>query len=554
MWQQLRQFNELGFEFASAEKQHRAELLMKLSLGIIVFSAMLLAVLLFAEFALTSTVGWEISAAILAVGVSMFIVRYQVREGRQQTAAFIFVGVLAGTYVLAFLANPSAVNPVLVGFLTPIIITAVMIGPRTMISAAMLLGGIVVLVILVEIAADSVPAISDRTRFAVALVQIFSTSLLMGGIVVYQYVVSSDRYIRAYHQSQQQMRRLSQISHYLRTIPDAPLQKSVELIRDEYNYQVRLFMRDLEGKRFISVAGTGLAGHRMTSELQTINVQGGSTAALAIRRGSPVRTTLEAPLPQREQFTLGTYVELAVPLLVDGQVTGVLVLQGEQEEMLRDHEIAMWETFVDELVLILQHQQLRQQLQEQNLQLNANRQQIDHYKYEVYQLTQELQGRVWQDYLKQHRERFHLQWKADMPVTSWESDNSALAQRASINTTAEGRQRLVVPIRLGETVLGEMVFEAPDQTQWTERTLDLATEVSTRLGLALDNVRLFDQAQTIAFREQTVGSIAAELQDARNIALLLDRAATIFNQVLATQQTHIRLGVVDAPTTSGQEG
>jgi GAF domain-containing protein len=347
---------------------------------------------------------------------------------------------------------------------------------------------------------------------------------------------------------------LARVSSYIRKTHDFSLSQVVEMLRVEYGiYHVRLFTREQGGARLLLTAATGQTPEQLLAEAQAINIYGSSTAALAVRQKAPVRTGLASPLAQREDFLSGAQAELAVPLLVNSQVTGVLLLQSEQEDALDGQEIKLLTAFVDELVFALQRQHLQQELKHYKDELEINAQLLAQAQRDFHRLKQEVEGKVWENYLNQQRERVNLRWNSDGTVATWHEGGGAVTQQPSLETTPQGLQRLVVPVRAGNQVLGEMVFESSVGTVWTKQTLDLVIEVAERLSLALENVRLFDQAQTIAFREQTVGSIAAELQDARSIGVLLDRAATIFNQVLGAQQTYIRLGDSPHPDAGRRE-
>jgi len=71
----------------------------------------------------------------------------------------------------------------------------------------------------------------------------------------------------------------------------------------------------------------------------------------------------------------------------------------------------------------------------------------------------------------------------------------------------------------------------------------LAQVISERLALALDNLRLFEQAQVIARREQLASQIGANLQAKTDIDSLVTVAAEAFQEALGASRTNVRLGV-----------
>ena len=115
-----------------------------------------------------------------------------------------------------------------------------------------------------------------------------------------------------------------------------------------------------------------------------------------------------------------------------------------------------------------------------------------------------------------------------------------------------GEQILSVPIVLRGQMLGAMEFRAPGGQVWNNRSLELARIIAQRLALALDNIRLYEQAQTIASREQTANQVAARLQSKTDIDALITTAVESFQQALGATRTSIRLGAPER--ASGTNG
>jgi GAF domain-containing protein len=76
----------------------------------------------------------------------------------------------------------------------------------------------------------------------------------------------------------------------------------------------------------------------------------------------------------------------------------------------------------------------------------------------------------------------------------------------------------------------------------------LARVIAQRLALALDNIRLYEQAQSIADRERIANQVAARLQAKTDIDALVDAAAQSFQQALGATRTTIRLNLPEQPS------
>jgi GAF domain-containing protein len=105
----------------------------------------------------------------------------------------------------------------------------------------------------------------------------------------------------------------------------------------------------------------------------------------------------------------------------------------------------------------------------------------------------------------------------------------------------DGVQVVRVPIVFRDLILGAMAFNVPAHRPITERQLDMARAVSERLGVALENARLFEQTQAQATRERQASEISNLLLTAPNVEAVLSLAAERFNEALGAVHTRVYL-------------
>jgi GAF domain-containing protein len=91
-------------------------------------------------------------------------------------------------------------------------------------------------------------------------------------------------------------------------------------------------------------------------------------------------------------------------------------------------------------------------------------------------------------------------------------------------------------------VIGAMEFEIESEDPLPEGILELAGAVGQRLGLAMENRRLFDETQRAVQREALINDIGADLQAATDIDVIVQRAAHHLQEALDARQVSIRLG------------
>jgi GAF domain-containing protein len=152
--------------------------------------------------------------------------------------------------------------------------------------------------------------------------------------------------------------------------------------------------------------------------------------------------------------------------------------------------------------------------------------------------TQHLQGRL---------ERvFGFDWHNG---TILPNTTVSTAQRRALNNAMpetfqeQGEHGLTVPIMLRGSVLGVIEFRAARATGWNSRQIELARVIAQRLALALDNLRLFEQAQIAAQREQIASQLSARLQSRTEVDAVLALATEAFQEALGATRASIRFGV-----------
>jgi GAF domain-containing protein len=99
-----------------------------------------------------------------------------------------------------------------------------------------------------------------------------------------------------------------------------------------------------------------------------------------------------------------------------------------------------------------------------------------------------------------------------------------------------------VPINYRGDILGAMTFNVRQAI--TERQADMLRTVAARLGLALENNRLYEQSQAQAARERKAGEITNRLITATDIQSVLNVAAESFNEALGAVRTRVHIEVL----------
>jgi K+-sensing histidine kinase KdpD len=101
---------------------------------------------------------------------------------------------------------------------------------------------------------------------------------------------------------------------------------------------------------------------------------------------------------------------------------------------------------------------------------------------------------------------------------------------------------LKTPILLRGQKIGTIAVEKKDQSEWSNLDQAMIDEVAYQVGLAVDNLRLLEDAQQRAKREQTIGELATRFSQALDIDSLLQTAAREMGQLPDVAEVSVYIG------------
>lgn len=334
----------------------------------------------------------------------------------------------------------------------------------------------------------------------------------------------------------------------------------VELIRAHLDaYHVQIFMLDMERQNAVLVASTGEAGERLLARKHSLLVGSRSVIGQAMSRGETVYApdTSRDPIHRANELLPDTRAEIAFPLRDGMQMVGALDIQSSRLNAFSPDDIATLRIVAGQVATALRNARLYEQTRRS---LEENRQlyeQAQENLRELDRLNRQLTAQVWGEYLSGDRSTIGVQLdgtrlKRD---TGWTPTLRQVMARQEPIIRVEGEQQTVaVPLDVRGQVLGAIeVTLPPDANQ--QDAQDLIQAVAGRLGLALDNSRLFDEARTLAQQEHLINEIGEQLQSTTDIDEMLQIALTELQEALGASRGAIRLRAASVPATSigGQE-
>ncbi len=328
------------------------------------------------------------------------------------------------------------------------------------------------------------------------------------------------------------------------------LQETVRLVQENFAdcHEVQLFLVDKERRNVTLVATTNQA-NRANVGSQQVGVGSLSVIGRVTISGQSIlaREEGEAQAYRRSAFLSGTRAQLAIPLRVGGETIGAIDLQSRDLNAFPAEEVEALETLANQIAVAVDNARLFAEMQDKLTENRRLYEQTSAQLREIERLNRQLTGGAWADYLS---------GMGLMPAYTIDLVNGRVEDAAEQTATlAEAVRRnqpvlrgmqnfkvLALPITVRGQVIGAMEFElAPDQHVGNEQLVVLQ-QVIERLGLAVENLRLLEEAQRMAQREGMVNEITARMQAATSVEAVVAAATQSLADAFQAPRVAVRLG------------
>lgn len=316
------------------------------------------------------------------------------------------------------------------------------------------------------------------------------------------------------------------------------LEDIVKLVRDTFGYyHVQVFLVDSDTPYAVLRQSTGEVGSALVARgyrqpIGSVSVIGQVTAS---GRASISRESDGDFLSKRNELLPDTRSEMAVPLSIGDRIIGALDMQADNADAFSEESMATFQALADQLAIAIENARLFEQAEE-NLRV-------------MRELNREATERSWADFLAEARdEDKHF---AHGPETkAMEIHRSRVIERVLntggtiVSTGKDGRQAFIAaPVVVRNEIVGVLGVEPDSVREWGPDDLQIIQSIAERTALAVENARLYIQAQRAAEREILINSIASRLQRAPNLAMLLESAAKELADALGTANVYAEISM-----------
>jgi GAF domain-containing protein len=365
-----------------------------------------------------------------------------------------------------------------------------------------------------------------------------------------------------------QLRTAGEITNALGAMldPQTLLQQVVDLVQQRFDlYYVGVFLLDERSENAILRAGSGESGQVMLAQGHYLPLDGKSMIAWSINNRQ-ARIALdvgsEAVRFSNPNLPL-TRSELALPLLraggggaiaggyglaassEEGVPVGALTIQSNRPQAFDEDDIIILQSIATALSTALANANLFQQV-ESNLK-------------EIRTLNRQYLQESWDrtiDQAIQDRQELRASAVDSILLAAWEQarQQAENAQAEPAEAPPAERFSVSVPLVVREHHLGAIRLDAvasePGQSGLHEEDLAFVEVIAQETAQALENIRLLEETQGRARREQAINAFMGNLSSSLDLDTLLRSAARQLGLLPNVREAAIRLRVSEAPTVN----
>ena len=290
-------------------------------------------------------------------------------------------------------------------------------------------------------------------------------------------------------------------------------------IADQFGfYHVGLFLLDDKKQFAILQAASSEGGRKMLQLGHRLGVGQTGIVGYVTGRGRPrvaLDTGADAVFFDNPHLPL-THSEMALPLIVRGNVIGALDIQSEKGKAFSDDDVEIMQTVADQLAIAIENARLFSETEAVISQ---------------FEVLTALQTRdAWAGYLKRRAPGYQYTTLGVRPLS------------AAVPAAGENSHELRVPITLRGQEIGTIRLRRKETAPaWSQRERELAAEIAAQVALALDTSRLLEETQKNAARDQMIAGVSNRIRQTLDMETVLQTAANELRNAFGLMEAEVRL-------------
>ncbi|MFO3796713.1 MAG: GAF domain-containing protein [Anaerolineales bacterium] len=300
------------------------------------------------------------------------------------------------------------------------------------------------------------------------------------------------------------------------------VQRAVTLISKHFGYyHVGLFLLDETGRYAVLQAASSEEGQPLVERGHRLEVGKQGVVGLAIaKKSAHIAQDVDLDEAFRTPELSRTRSEIALPLMVRGEIIGALDIQSEEPEAFRTDDIETLQSMADSIAMALENARL----------------------FSETQLTMQQLQTVSASEVRQAWRKFSARRKIGYRYTP-------LGLRP-LDTIlfSDGSEGVEIPLQLRGETIGILRLKRKATGQpWNEQEKNLAQQVANQVALALENARLLEETRQRVELERTLAEITARVHETLDMETILRRAADETREAFLLPEVVIQILPEGAP-------
>jgi GAF domain-containing protein/HAMP domain-containing protein len=331
-----------------------------------------------------------------------------------------------------------------------------------------------------------------------------------------------------------QLETIAEISRYISTEKDQEklLPLITQIVSERLGfYHVGIFLLDEKGKFAILRAANSPGGQIMLRRKHKLEVGQTGIVGNVTSTGKP-RIALDTGADAvyfNNPDLVATRSEMALPLSARGTIIGALDVQSTVSNAFSDEDVSIISLLADQVAIAIDNVRL---LAEARSALAESQSVFSEY------LTN-----AWQKKSESAITGYYQTPLGGKLITAQNSPNEVNA------STEHKNSALAIPILVRDQVIGTLnILPNNEGRTWSTDEVNIAQAVTERLGLALDNARLFEETSTRASRERLVSDITTRIRGTNDPQEMIKTAVEELQRALGATRVEIVPQKISHPT------
>ena len=345
---------------------------------------------------------------------------------------------------------------------------------------------------------------------------------------------------------------------------DQLLSELVNQVQARFNYyHAHVYLIDAQRQKLVVAAGTGEAGEQMKARQHSIPLDAPtSLVARAARTAAlvSVDNVRTAPDWLPNPLLPDTHAEMAVPIVLEGQVVGVLDVQNDAIASLSESDANLLRALASQVATAIRNVRLFDEVKTALAEAQA--------------LQERYRVQAWDRTRIAPQVGTHLYQRSDAPdlpetvlastrrqaIQQPEATTVRLTQAKPAGDEVSAHPALVAPVTLSGKPIGALQIHhadlSADEQPWTEQDLSFIQAVLDQVAQTAENLRLFEETRQQAGRQKLLAEVGDRLRRANDMESLMRLGLEELSQALNARRASVRLGPAAEliGQTNGQAG